>query len=98
MILRMYVEGNNMLTWNEMGQFSSITTLKAESIYNSGFALTRYIAKNYGEDKLREISENLGDLTNFSMETAVERSLLESMENNYTMNGKVFLKEITQID
>ena len=75
MILRMYVEGNNMLTWNEMGQFSSITTLKAESIYNSGFALTRYIAKNYGEDKLREISENLGDLTNFSMETAVEKSL-----------------------
>ena len=41
MILRSYALDNNMLTWNEMGQFSSITSLKAESIYNSGFALTQ---------------------------------------------------------
>jgi len=75
MILRMYVFGNNMLSYNEMGQFSSITTLKAESIYNSGFALTRYISEKYGEDKLLEITEHLGDLTNFSMNTAIEKSL-----------------------
>ncbi len=53
MILRSYSEDGNMLSWGEMGQFSSITSLKAESIYNLGYALTRYIAMKYGEDKLR---------------------------------------------
>jgi Tol biopolymer transport system component len=75
MILRSYVLDNNMLTWNEMGQFSSITSLKAESIYNSGFALVRYISKMYGENKLREITDNLGDLTNFSVDKAIKGAI-----------------------
>ncbi len=75
MILRSYVLDNNMLTWNEMGQFSSITSLKAESIYNSGFALVRYISNKYGEKKLKEITDNLGELTNFSVDKAFRKSL-----------------------
>ncbi|MBK8553579.1 MAG: PD40 domain-containing protein [Ignavibacteria bacterium] len=63
------------MSWGEMGQFSSITSLKAESIYNLGFALTRYIAEKYGENKLKEITENLGDFTNFSMDRAVKKAL-----------------------
>ncbi len=72
MILRSYVMDDNMLSWNEMGQFSSITSLKAESIYNSGFALSQYIAKVYGEDKLRAITKSLGDFTNFSVDKAIK--------------------------
>ena len=75
MILRSYIEDGNLLTWGEMGQFSSITSLKAESIYNLGFALTRYIAEKYGEDKLRKITIHLGDFTNFSMDAAVKKTL-----------------------
>lgn len=75
MILRMQVLDNKMLTWNEMGQFSSITSLKAESIYNSGFNLTRYIANKYGEEKLEDISKALGDLTNFSFDKAVRQTI-----------------------
>lgn len=75
MILRSYILDNNMLSWNEMGQFSSITSLKAESIYNSGFGLTRYISEKYGENKLREITENLGDLDNFSVDKAIKRAI-----------------------
>ncbi len=75
MILRSYIEDGNLMSWGEMGQFSSITSLKAESIYNLGFALTRFIADKYGEDKLRSISEHLGDFTNFSMDRAVKKSL-----------------------
>jgi hypothetical protein len=45
----------NLLSWEDMGQFASVTTYKAESIYNHGFALVRYIADKYGEDKLKEI-------------------------------------------
>lgn len=71
MILRSYVLDGNMLTWNEMGVFGK-TSLGNESVYNSGFSLTTYIAKKYGEGKLREISQKLGKLTNFTIDAAFE--------------------------
>jgi Tol biopolymer transport system component len=83
MILRSYVLDDNMLSWNEMGQFSSITSLKAESIYNSGFALTRYISMKYGENKLREITDHLGDLTNFSVDRAIKDALNKDGKDLY---------------
>jgi Tol biopolymer transport system component len=74
MILRSYALDNNMLTWNEMGVFSK-NSLGSESVYNSGFALTRYIAQKYGEDKLREITEKLGVLSNFTIDAAFRQVL-----------------------
>ncbi len=71
MILRSYVLDDNMLTWNQMGVFGK-TSLGNESVYNSGFALTLYIAQQYGEDKLRLISQKLGKLTNFTIDEAFE--------------------------
>jgi Tol biopolymer transport system component len=91
MILRMYVEDNKMLSYNEMGQFSSVTSLKAESIYNSGFALVRYIAQKYGEEKLREISKNLGELFNFSMDKALRQTIGKDGQVLYN-EWKQFLK------
>ncbi|MBN1633951.1 MAG: PD40 domain-containing protein [Ignavibacteria bacterium] len=91
MILRTYVEENKMLTYNEMGQFSSVTSLKAESIYNSGFALVRYIASKYGEDKLRDISKNLGNLFNFSMDKALRETIGKDGPDLYN-EWKQFLK------
>jgi len=83
MILRSYILDNNMLSWNEMGQFSSITSLKAESIYNTGFALTRYISEKYGESKLTEITKNLGELTNFSVDKAIKKALNKDGKDLY---------------
>jgi len=83
MILRMRALNNNLLTYNEMGQFSSITSLKAESIYNSGFALVRYISKQYGEDKLRELMDGLSDLDNFSMDKAFRKSIGKDGQDIY---------------
>ncbi|MBI5402344.1 MAG: PD40 domain-containing protein [Ignavibacteriae bacterium] len=91
MILRSYVTDDNMLTWNEMGQFSSITSLKAESIYNSGFALTRYISEKYGEEKLRDITKKLGDLTNFSVDKAIKQVLGKDGDELYN-EWKNYLK------
>ncbi|MCP5064144.1 MAG: biopolymer transporter Tol, partial [Ignavibacteriae bacterium] len=71
MILRSYALDNNMLTWNEMGVFGK-TSLGNESVYNSGFALTKYIAQKYGEDKIREITYKLGKLTNFTIDAAFD--------------------------
>ncbi|HET54527.1 MAG TPA: biopolymer transporter Tol [Ignavibacteria bacterium] len=70
MILRSYVLDGNMLTWNQMGVFNK-SSLGNESVYNSGFALTKYISQKYGEDKIREITEKLGKLSNFTFDAAV---------------------------
>ncbi len=74
MILRSYILDDNLLTWNEMGVFSK-TSLGNESVYNLGFALTRYIAQKYGEDKLRLITEALGNFGTFTIDAAFEKVL-----------------------
>jgi len=70
MILRCYALDGNMLTWNQMGVFGK-SSLGNESVYNSGFALTRYMSQKYGEEKLREITYKLGKLTNFTVDAAI---------------------------
>ncbi len=74
MVLRSYVLDNNMLSWNEMGVFGK-NSLGNESVYNSGFAFTKYIAQKYGEDKLEEISQTLGKTTTFTIDAAFKKTL-----------------------
>lgn len=75
MILRMRTLGHNLETWENMGQFASVTTYKAESIYNQGFALIRYISEKYGENKLKELSGYMGEVATFSTEGSFEKAL-----------------------
>lgn len=82
MILRSYALEGKMLTWNQMGVFGK-TSLGNESVYNSGFALTRYIAQQYGEDKLREVSNALGKWKNFSIDAAFEDVLGKNGDEIY---------------
>lgn len=74
MILRMNVLDNNLLTWNQMGVFGK-SSLGNESVYNYGFALTRYISQKYGESKLREITKTLGKFDVFTIDQAFKRVL-----------------------
>ncbi len=74
MILRSYALEDKLLTWNQMGVFEK-TSLGNESVYNSGFALVKYIAQKYGEDKLRVISQKLGKPFNFTMDAAVKDAI-----------------------
>ncbi len=71
MILRSYALDGNMLTWEQMGVFEK-TSLGNESVYNSGYALTRYIAQKYGEAKLRELTKGLGKLKNFTFDASAK--------------------------
>lgn len=82
MILRSYVLDDNMLTWNQMGVFGK-TSLGNESVYNSGFALTSYIAQKYGEDKLKKISNSLGKLGVFTIDAAFEKELGKNGDEIY---------------
>ena len=92
MLLRMEVLGGKMMTWEEMGQFASITTLTAESIYNHGFALVRYISKKYGEDKLHEISKYLGSPFSLNCEAAFKKAIGKSGSELYD-EWKEYLKK-----
>jgi len=91
MILRSYALENKMLTWNQMGVFEK-TSLGNESVYNSGFALTHYIAQKYGEDKLRLLSKKLGKLTVFTIDAAFEEVLGKTGNQIYD-EWSSFLKE-----
>lgn len=92
MILRMRTLGDNLLSWEDMGQFASVTTYKAESIYNQGFGFVRYIADKYGEDKLKEASVNLGDFSRFSSEGAFEKATGKGGDDLYD-EWKAYLKQ-----
>jgi Tol biopolymer transport system component len=91
MILRSYALDNNMLTWNEMGVFGK-TSLGNESVYNSGFALTLYIAQKYGEDKLRDITKALGRFTNFTIDAAF-KDVLGKNGNEIYNEWRAFITE-----
>lgn len=82
MILRCYALDDNMLTWNEMGVFGK-TSLGNESVYNSGFALTRYISQKYGEDKLREVTKALSNFGTFTIDAAFSKVLNENGNDVY---------------
>lgn len=91
MILRSYALDGNMQTWNEMGVFGK-TSLGNESVYNSGFALTKYIAQKYGEAKLREVTKSLGKLGNFTIDAAFKDVLGKNGDEIYE-EWKNFLTE-----
>jgi len=83
MILRSYALDNKMLSWNEMGVFGK-TSLGNESVYNAGFALTKFIAQKYGEDKLREICRALGKWKNWTMDAAFKDVLGKDGDQIYS--------------
>jgi len=89
MILRSYALDGNMLTWNQMGEFEK-TSLGNESVYNSGFALTRYLSQKYGEEKLREVTKALGKLKNFTVDAAFKDVLGKDGDEIYN-EWKTFL-------
>ena len=74
MILRSYALEGKMLTWEQMGVFGK-TSLGNESSYNAGFAFVGYIARTYGEEKLREISRNLSKLTTITIDAAIKQAV-----------------------
>ena len=95
MILRSYVLDDNMLTWNQMGVFGK-TSLGNESVYNSGFAFTQYIAQEYGEDKLRKITHKLAKFGNFSIDAAFEDVLEKDGNELYDEWKKMLFKSYTE--
>lgn len=70
MLLRTQVLAGEELTLPEMGGFYSHNSLERESVYNHGFAFSRYLADRFGEEALADLSHSLGQWTNFNFEEA----------------------------
>lgn len=83
MILRSYVLADSMLTWGEMSAFGK-TSLGNESVYNAGYNLTRYIAQNYGEDKLMELTTEMSKPFIFTVDAAIDNVLGRSGKELYS--------------
>lgn len=75
MLLRTRVLAGEEMTLADMGGFYSHTSLLREGVYNHGFAFTRYIARTYGEEALRTLSEQLGAWGNWNFERAAKDAL-----------------------
>ncbi|MBN1447630.1 MAG: PD40 domain-containing protein [Bacteroidetes bacterium] len=82
MILRSYVLADSMLSWGEMSAFGK-TSLGNESVYNAGFNLTRYIAQEYGEERLRDLTRAISDPFVFTVDAAFEDVLGKSGREVY---------------
>ncbi len=74
MILRDRVLKDNLLTFPEMNTFGK-KGIGNESTYNSGYALSRYIAVKYGPESLRKIMEELSRPFQLSISDAIQNSI-----------------------
>lgn len=72
MLLRTRVLEGEALSLADMGGFYSHNSLLRETVYNQGFAFTRYLAQRFGEAVLRKISDSLGAWENWNVERAIE--------------------------
>ena len=71
MILRDRTLNNNLLTWTEMNVFGK-SGIGNESVYNTGYAFTRYIAVKYGHDTFKKILSSLSKPFNYSVSKAIK--------------------------
>ena len=69
MILRDRALNDKLLSFNEMNTFGK-KGIGNESTYNSGFALSRYIAYKYGSNVIKDVMEELSNPLQYSINDA----------------------------
>ncbi|MBN1542526.1 PD40 domain-containing protein [candidate division KSB1 bacterium] len=73
MLIRTAVAADRWLSYDEMGVFGK-NSLGNERTYNAGYAFTRYIAQNYGDEALLKITRNLRKPWTYSVDSALEQA------------------------
>ncbi len=84
MLLRTAFIGGRLLTLGEMGVFGK-NSRGSEMVYNQGFSLVRFIAKRFGEEKLRELASTFSSLKSWGSGGPCKRILGVSDEELYRM-------------
>jgi Tol biopolymer transport system component len=82
MLLRTAVLDSTLLSYDKMGSFGG-NGLESEMVYNQGNSLVRYIATQYGEDALEEITRGLRSPWLFDMDSALEKATGQSGRELY---------------
>jgi hypothetical protein len=82
MMLRTAFLNDKLLTLDEMGVFGK-TSRGSEMVYNQGFSLVRFIAKRFGEDKVRELASAFGAIRTVGFGGPCKRVLGMSGEDLY---------------
>ena len=74
MILRTRILSDTYFSLDEMGTFSSKTSLERETVYNQGFAFVIYLVNRFGEDVLRELTKTLATKGTYNVAEGIEIS------------------------
>jgi len=74
MILRMATLHNRLLTYDEMGVFEK-NGLGNEKVYDHGYALTLFIARQFGEDRLARLMRGMSSKGRFTFSASVRKAL-----------------------
>lgn len=82
MIMRMRLLEGKPLTYTEMGYYGK-TSLDAESVYNHGYSLVRYIAQKWGAESLKELSQRMKYPLAMTFDHAIRRVLKLSGKELY---------------
>ncbi|MEO9884781.1 MAG: hypothetical protein ABJR05_13360 [Balneola sp.] len=72
MILRTRILSDTYFSLEEMGTFSSKTSIERETVYNQGFAFVIYLVDRFGESVLRDITEALATKGLYNVADAIE--------------------------
>ncbi|MDR9414988.1 MAG: hypothetical protein RI564_01800 [Gracilimonas sp.] len=72
MILRTRILSDTYFSLDEMGTFTSKSSLERETVYNQGYAFVIYLVDRFGEDVLREITVALGERGVYRVAEAIE--------------------------
>jgi len=100
MILRDRLLNDNLLTFDEMNTFGK-KGIGNESAYNQGYSLTKFIVKNYGEESLKLISENLSKPLIYSINKAIYNTIGisgYSLYNDWKKNlNKIYIDQLEAI-
>ncbi len=72
MILRSLVLEKKLLDLDELSNFASKRGIDFEFTYNSGFALVRFLAERYGEEKLEALCKNFASPLTLNVHAALE--------------------------
>jgi Tol biopolymer transport system component len=71
MLIRTAVLSDQYHSLDEMGVFGK-NSLGNERTYNAGYAFTRYIALNYGEEAIKKLAQEMSHKTTFTINGALE--------------------------
>ncbi|MCC5941981.1 MAG: hypothetical protein JJU37_10610 [Balneolaceae bacterium] len=74
MILRTRILSNTYLGLDEMGSFTSKSSLDRETIYNQGFRFTQYLSDRFGERILAELSQTAAETGTSNFNTVIEKT------------------------